>query len=111
MELQLHKYQILGQISISSSCDDQWGTSRTLSQSIKYMTVKKMCPAELLYKNEGASIDIYIHPFYIFPFGNLYRPVWKHLHLCSHEQIDNFDDYIYPFESQHIFQNFVLMDP
>ena len=65
MELQLHKYQILGQISISSSCVDQWGRSRTLSQSIKYVTVKKLGAAELQYKNEGASIDVYIHPIYI----------------------------------------------
>ena len=65
MEVQLHKYQILGQTSIFSSCDDQWGRSGTLSQSIKYMTVKKIGPAEHLYKNEGASIDVYIHPIYI----------------------------------------------
>ena len=44
VEVQLHKYQILGQTSIFSSCDDQWGRSGTLSQSIKYMTVKKIGP-------------------------------------------------------------------
>ena len=75
MELQLHKYQILGQISISSSCDDQCGRSRTLSQSIKYMTVTRLGPAELQYKNEEASMDVSIQfqglqfTFYMFEQG------------------------------------------